>query len=238
MWRCIYIISRFIFRYLKLPIRTKSKESLAEAVDLGRTGFPLLITGILYSYYNLADRSIIALRMSEKDVGIFALATFIMTGLTFTIHNFASLFYPRMAASFGSTNDPRALRHFFWKLIILNLSTCVPLCLIAYFLIEPFVITFVPKYTDGIKVAKLSLLSCIITATYYGHTGILAVLRKNNAFIICLLISLTLKWYIGTILIENEFGLASVIYSNYICSGLLAFFVLFYTHRLTARDRI
>ncbi|MGC4073530.1 MAG: lipopolysaccharide biosynthesis protein [Nibricoccus sp.] len=233
--RAVTSIVRLAVRWGGVPVKVRGPGSLAEMKTLAIVGMPLLVTGTIYSFLGVADRSVVASFLSPREVGNYTLASLVILGTQFLPLCLGALMYPRVASEYGRTNSSRALRRHFWVLLGLNVLLLVPISLLAFFLIEPLTMTFMPAYADGISAARLAALSSI-TLAYYSLTTIIAVLRRNKLFIIAIGLSLGGVWGLGSWLVTEGHGLTGVVVARTVASAFLCAFTIFYAYNLTGKD--
>lgn len=230
--RVIYFISRLALRWPGVPIQSSALGSWAGVRSLAVTGIPLLIAGTMYAFLGVADRSVIAVFMTPKDVGLYTLTGLVVTGTQFVPFCLATLLYPRVAGCYGQTGSARDLRRYFWILLGLTSGVVVPTALISYLLVGPLTMKYLPGYIQGVAAAKITCLSSL-SLVYYGVTCIIAVTRRNTAYIAAILMSLLLVWLLGAYFVSQGYGLEGVAWARAIASTILCVFTLVYTYKLT-----
>jgi len=140
-------------------------------------GAPLLVTSYLLALFSVADQSLIALHFDKVQLGYYSLSRLIITALMIVPITMGTMLYPKASTLHGRNKNPAALRGFFWKSLLFNLVVFVPVCLLAYFLIEPIVRVFLPNYILGLDAAKVNILTCM-TLISYGPSVVAGVLKK------------------------------------------------------------
>ena len=230
--RCILNFSRLLARASGVPIKASGKGTVAEAKDLAVTGAPLLISGVLYGYLGAADRSVIALLMRPADLGHYALTALVVTSNQIIPFCLAVLFYPRIAACYGKSNSPRALRRYYWILLGVNVAVALPVCIGMYFAVGPLTELYLPQYVEGIPAAKIGCLSSL-AFVYIGVSDIIAVVRRNTPYVIMVGASLGLTWLLGSYLVTHGYGIIGAIWARALATAMLCVFTVVYTYRLT-----
>lgn len=99
----------------KSPIKSKSKGKITEVYDLARVGFPMLVTGILFTFFMVADRTIVAFSLGPIAVGELALSGMIITAIQVLPISMGALLYPRAAFIYGETKTSAGLKRFFFS---------------------------------------------------------------------------------------------------------------------------
>ncbi len=233
--RSVYTLSRLAVRWWGVPIRARGPGSLVETRELAATGMPLLIAGTLYAYLGAADRSVIACFMTPADVGHYALAGLVVTGIQFVPFCLATLMYPRVAACYGRTGSTRQLRRYFWVLLGLNVAAVLPMCLVTYLLIGPVTEHYLPAYRDGIPAAKLACLSSL-GFIYIGVACIIAVIRRNTPYILAIFAALVLVWLLGGYWVQHGYGITGAVWARAIATTVLCIFTIGFAYWLTGRE--
>lgn len=218
--RLVFIVTRYISRAIGHSPKATARGSLRDATSLAKTGIPLATAGVLYSYLNAADRSLVATMMKPEDVGLYTLSTLVIAAVQFTPFCIASIFYPRVSACFGREGNSAALRPYLWSSIGADLVAVVPIGIILYFTIGPFTRRFLPAYIDGIDAAKISCLGSF-AYIFVSASTIISATRRNAPYIICLVVSIALVWILGSYLISNGYGLAGVAWARVGATAIL-----------------
>lgn len=104
----------FILLYPRCPIKAKDKGKPSEIVGLIRVGFPMLLSGVLYTVFAAADKTIVALTLGPEAVGELALSGMVITAIQVLPMSMGALLYPRAAYAYGISGTSRGLRRFFF----------------------------------------------------------------------------------------------------------------------------
>jgi O-antigen/teichoic acid export membrane protein len=235
--RCVFSLSRFLFRAPGVPIKASGRGSIAEVKDLMATGVPLLIGGVLYVYLGAADRSVIACLMRPADLGRYSLTALVMTGSQIVPFCLSFLFYPRIAECYGRTDSPRALRRYFWIVLGLSAAVVLPMCIGMYYTVGPLTVRYLPKYVDGIPAARIGCLSSV-TFVYLGVSDIIAVVRRNALYNLTVGVALAVTWLLGTYLVTHGYGIVGAIWARSLGMGILCAFTIAYAYRLTTAQSL
>jgi len=180
----------------KEPYPVTEKFYRADLFELIKVGFPIMVNGYISGLLLVADQSLVALFMTKEELGFFSLARLVVTTMLIIPGTLSILLSPKVAACYGRTHDPHALRRYFWIILGVHAVFILPLCFAAYFVIEPLVLWVLPKYELGIEVAKITILTCM----GYVFSGLLIVtstMRKNLVPIIFYGVALGAMWIGG-----------------------------------------
>jgi O-antigen/teichoic acid export membrane protein len=233
--RSIQAVARIAVLLPGTPCKPNQPGRWTDVVDLGRTGFPLLLAGTLYSFLGVADRSVVAMLMTPADVGNLSLAGLVVTSIQFAPIALTTLLYPRIAACYGRCGTSLGLRRYFWITLGLSVATVVPVSLAAWFLLEPFTLRYLPRYEAGIAAAKIASLGSM-GFLYFGVGAIIAVVRRNTMYILMMLIALGTVWGGGALLIAEGHGIEGAAMARAIATGMLSVFTVGYSYWLTTRN--
>ena len=231
----VKIIARFSFRFFTRPYKSTKFGTKTEIFELAKVGFPLLIGGYLWGIIMVCDQTMIASILGEESLGLYALSTFMMSGMMVIPTSLNTLLYPKAAAQYGLTKDNRALRSFYWKALLVNILVLGPLCGLLYFILEPMTEFLLPKYLPGVSAAKINLLTCL-TFISNGPSVIIGVVRKNTPLLIVYIIALFLIWSIVYFMPKNDFSIEKIAWIRFIISCCISIFTLIYSYYLTNKN--
>ena len=229
------LIFGFWLRWKERPIKATDKGTIESGKELIQTGFPLLLGGYLWSIFVIADQSLIALKFSIEDLGIYTLSRLIIIALMFIPTALNAILYPKAANLYGRTGEAFALRSFWIKSLLLFILIIIPLIISAYFLLPIIVNRFMPDYILGLPSAKINLFTGL-TFVSMGPSVILATLKKNNLYIFTLIFALSIFWGISYLFPGRFSTLESVAWFKLFLSSLLSIFILSYTYYLTKKN--
>ena len=177
--------------------------------ELIRIGFPIMVCSQLGGLFNVADRSVVAARMSEADLGMFQLASLVATGLQVLPNTLGMILLPRVARRYGETSDPASLRKFVWQGALVGLAAIAPAVLFFYFGMGTLARVFCPKYLPGVPAAEITCLS-MLTFAASGVGAVITTLRGNTGLILVTGTGLALVWLGGWLAISAGAGIVGV----------------------------
>jgi Membrane protein involved in the export of O-antigen and teichoic acid len=197
-----YIISQasktivgYILRREKEPFQYEHQQNLESYKELVRVGFPLLVSGYIWTLLMVVDQTYIVLYLGNEQLGLYTIARQCTAAFSVLPGAINSLLYPKAAACYGATGNVKSLKPFWWKSLILFIIVLVPTVLIGYFILPVFVDFVMPKYHGGIIVGQIALLSGL-TYICNGPSVVFGTISKNMADIIVLTILFGLFWLI------------------------------------------
>lgn len=214
------------------PVRHTSNAKFADARELAIVGFPMLISGVLFTWLAVADRSVIAAFLTAEDLGLFALSTMVMAAMQMFPASINQLLYPRVAYAFGANGSSSALRRYIWIGLLVNLGVMIPIVIVGWFLLPILVEGFLPKYVEGLPAAKIVLLGTLFLA-YSGPSVIIPVLRRNLPAQIGAVGAIVLVWVGGYVAIRLDYGILGVAVVRALANGVYSLFILGFVFYLT-----
>ncbi len=221
----------------KEPYPGKKEFGRTDLYELIKVGFPIMVNGYIAGLLLIADQTLVALFMSKEDLGYYSLARLTMTALMIIPATLSILLSPKVAACYGRTHDSSALRGYVWKLLLVHVAFILPVCGIAYLLVEPVVQWALPKYVPGIAVAKITILSCI-GFIFSGLLIITSTLRKNLVPIICYAIALGAMWIAGYAMTQqSELTIEQIAWLRFNVTMILSIFILSYVFISTRKKQ-
>jgi O-antigen/teichoic acid export membrane protein len=161
----------------------------AMALYLVKIGLPLMTIGaialILFSF----DRLLILTFLGSTLMGYYGISIALLRMLNLFPMVVGQVFAPVMANVYGATLSPRALLKYAARASLV--AFCITLGAVAalYFLIPPFIVHFLPKYTYGITAARISLLTGLLLALSVGPGFFLQTIMRQFEYFIVILLS-------------------------------------------------
>lgn len=224
-----YIVS-IILRVYKRPYHQTGIGSIYSFILLVKTGFPILISGYIWTVYVSSDRIFIALYLTPTDLGLYTLSSYV-TGAVMVLPTAVNqLLYPKASTRYGITQNRRDLRSF-WKLsLVLYVAMLIPICTILYFLIPSLVPILMPKYIGGIKAAQYSLLTAM-TAVSNGPGVIFGTLRRNKMSILFQVLALVGFWAWAFVFSSQINSIEDVALLRFAFSFILMLSTLYLTYK-------
>ena len=192
-------IFSFILRLKDLPIKSTGYGNIDAYKNLVKTGFPMLLSGYIWSIFQVADQTYISTNFGEEQLGLYTLSRYCVMAFVILPQAINSVLYPKAASCYGSSGDKSVLLGFWRKSLLLYTIIIVPIVAILYY-VAPILIPYImPKYVGGIECMKINLISCA-TYIYMGPSVVFGTLRKNKLFIGLIALCLILCWMFATII--------------------------------------
>lgn len=226
---------RYFLRWKYQPIRGHVRFSGVECRSLVAVGAPLLVGNYLTALLQVADQSLIAIRLGTEALGHYALSRMLLMAILIVPSSMAVLLYPRAAGLYGQAKNNRDMRPYFWKALLFNVAVLIPLCAVMFFLIPWVTHRFLPNYVPGITAAQINLLTCM-TLISNGPSIIVGVVRRNAPMVMVRAFLLGLVWAIGLWVLPSDASLEAYAWLRFGVAFALSAFSLGYSFWLTTLD--
>ncbi|HAV13844.1 MAG TPA: hypothetical protein DCX06_10205 [Opitutae bacterium] len=217
-----------------VPLEANASANWSDVRVLSKIGLPVMISGVVFGWMSVADRTIIASFLTAEDLGYFALAGIVASAVNVFPMSINMLLYPRIAGAFGASGSSRSLRRFVWIGLGLNMAVMLPFALLAWYLIPIAVKALLPAYTAGIPAAQVVALGAVFQF-HSGSSAIIPALRKNWVPTVVGVVSVGLIWVAGILAIQLDYGIVGVAVARVgvtaLYSAVLLGFVFFVTRR-------
>ena len=215
-------------------LRRQRNLDWGEIRQLVSVGFPLLISGMLFTFLMMADRSIVAVMLTREEVGYFSLSAIVVNSMQFVPQSLSLIVFPKMARLYGATKDAAALRPLLLKTLWLNLATLVPLSTISYFLLPMIICKYFPAYTQGIRAAQIACGTCVFWV-YLGMGSVFGVMNRMRAYLGVLAFSIVLVWLGGYLSIKAGCGIEGAALARMVATSVVCVFTIGYSIHMTSR---
>jgi O-antigen/teichoic acid export membrane protein len=236
------VIRIFFVAVASMLCRTRTKLwkpvlhlDFRESVELSKTGIPLLVSGTLFSFFLVSDRSLVAVTLGPEAMGQFALAGMIVGSMQVIPQSLSMVLFPRIAKLYGETRSSQALRRYVWISLAFNVMAIVPAALLCYFLIEPLVTNYFPAYHDGVSAAKIACLSCLCWI-YLGTGSVIGVTNRMKPYLAVMAFSLGVIWALGWCLVKLGYGIEGAAWARLAGTFILCVFTISYSFHLTGKE--
>lgn len=220
----------YIMRYTKRPYHQTGIGSKSSLFLLIRTGLPMLISGYVWTVFLTCDSTYIARNLGMENLGLYSIANYVIMALMMVPSALNSLLYPKASARYGASGNVNCLKEFWKKSLLLYIVILVPLSIMLYFILPYMVEYLMPKYTNGVKAAQYSLLSCM-TFISMGPAVLFGTLRRNTLNIIVLSLSVVLFWGIAMLFSDSFRTIESVSLLRFVISFFQMIIVLVLTYK-------
>ena len=176
-------VIEFFFLYYLRPVKVSPKWSLKSVKQLLHTGIPIYIVGYINPLWDTIKNNIIFSLGGGISYGYFALSTVVSGAVGMIPNSFSQIIYPKMAISFGKGESKRSIIQSSIKPMFLLFGISCVIAILGYFLLEPMVRFFLPKYIPGVD-AALWTLGLPIIASFSLVSNYFNVYKKQGLYII------------------------------------------------------
>lgn len=217
------------------PLQEGKEASFREIRELSAVGMPMLISGLIFGWLSVADRTIIATFLTAEDLGYFALAGIAMNALNVFPASINTLLYPRVAHAYGEKGTSRYLRRYIWIGLGLNLALMLPVAIIGWLALPHLVETLLPAYAPGIQAAQVTMIGALAFA-YSGPSVIIPILRRNLPSQIAGVVAIGVVWGGGIYAVSAGYGIVGVAIARVVATAAYGLFVVGFVFYLTGQD--
>lgn len=156
--QALCVVIACVFIHFSYNLITYPYLSISIIRYLIKTGFPIMLAGLLFSILTSLDRWIILSFFPMDALGKYSLAILCFNTLSILPSVLSQQMYPRMAYEFGQNNNIANIARLVVQQSVLGELISVPLVIVIYFALPYFVNMFLPAYVPGIPAARVLLL--------------------------------------------------------------------------------
>ena len=222
----------------------KSRYRYTFQVDLSavrRTltlGVPLIVLGVLETVFLSVDRWVIVARLSETQLGYYALGIMASNMITLIPGSVASVVYPRMLERFGTSGEPMSLR----GLLIgptRAVATLMAILIGGAVLILPSIIRFfLPKYAPSIPVLMLLIPGAFFCATASIPASFVTAINKQHWLMAIQGVCIGLGLILSITFVSLGWGILGVAVSTFVTYVVYGVGYIVLSARFAVRTRI
>lgn len=139
------------------------------AVMLMAAGIPMMAARFMLTLSYGLDRTMIAFFMTDKALGLYALAMLVMTVFKLAPYAVGRVLNPHLGELYGRTGSAYSLRDALWRNTVVLLGVMAPLMIVGWFAAEPLTRWLLPAYLPGVPAAKVVLLTGLAIAPMSGY---------------------------------------------------------------------
>jgi O-antigen/teichoic acid export membrane protein len=161
-------------------------------IQLIKTGWPLLVNGLVWMVMVSIDKFVILGTMTMEDMGHYSIGNFGFSTLVLIPQALSQVYYVKMSTYYGAQRDVfslvEAASRFSRTISAVTCLTAVG----ALTLLPPFVSWLMPKYIPGVPAAQIMIVGVALYSTSMIYSNIFSILKKNgellgNTILICIL---------------------------------------------------
>jgi O-antigen/teichoic acid export membrane protein len=188
--------------------------------QLIKDGLPIMLSRLLYVLLQNIDKIMIWLLLTRRELGIYALQSYIFTIVLLLPLVVSAMLYPKMMETLGKTSKPESLRkHLIQPTLTLSYLSCLLLGVIFFGLHLP-IKWLLPEYMLTITPGKILLIGAFFLVISNIATTIHISLNRQNTLISITILSILVGIVADYIMIRIDTGLAGIA-----CGTVLSFFI-------------
>lgn len=191
----------------------KGFHKIAEYKELIRTGFPILLVGIIWSIMLATDRIIISLFMTSEDVGNYGVGLMVLSSMMLLPQVVSQVMYPKIVGMV-SLEQYTKINELYWKVNKI-LAICMAIIVfIIYMLLPNFIEIFMPQYVDGTRAAQILLIGLYpltlvnFAAAYFNSTN------NQRVYMTIQVLAIVINVVLSLILIFVDKSIVSVAFAT------------------------
>lgn len=176
-----------------------------------KTGFPILLVGLIWSILIASDRLVITIFMTPEDLGNYGVGMLIFNSMMLLPQVIGQVLYPKIV-ELVSTKKYDEIKRLYWKVNKILAITVGLIVVAGYFLFPIFINYFMPDYKEGIKAGQILILGIYpltlvgFAANYFNATHN----QKIYINILVLIIVLNLILSLIFLLWKNEISSVAI----------------------------
>lgn len=177
--------------------------------ELIKTGFPILLVGIVWSIVIAIDRLIIAITMSTKDLGNYGVGMLIFSSMMLLPQIIGNVMYPKIV-ELVSLKEYEKIKKYFWKTNIFLAIAMLLIIIIAFFTVPFFITSFMPQYIESVRAAQFLIIG-IYPLTLVGFSAnFFNSIKSQKIYILIQLITIFCNIIISICLLRVNHSIDSV----------------------------
>jgi len=154
----------------------KFQFDLNEYKKLIKTGFPILLVGLIWSILIASDRLIITIFMTPEDLGTYGVGMLIFNSMMLLPQVIGQVLYPKIV-ELVSKEKYDEIKRLYWKVNKILAITVGLIVVAGYFLFPIFINYFMSDYKEGVKAGQILILGIYpltlvgFAANYFNATN-------------------------------------------------------------------
>lgn len=213
----------------------KFQFDLDKYKELIKSGFPLLLVGLIWSILIASDRLIITIFMTPKDLGNYGVGMLIFSSMMLIPQVIGQVLYPKIVELVG-TEKYDEIKRLYWKVNKI-LAIIVGLIVVAgYFLFPIFINYFMPDYKEGVKAGQILILGIYpltlvgFAANYFNAT------HNQKVYIYIQIATIISNLILSILFLQIKEDICSIALGTSL-SYLLYFFLMNYYFMMVPRKK-
>lgn len=174
--------------YAERRVLTRLELDLRLAIPLIRIGFPIMLTVLASSLLTTIDRLMIIKFLGNEALGYYAIGPLAIMAIRYVPATINQVMYPKFGERFGATGDPRSLSGFV-RVPTLITAYVMAGVLGAAVLALPLVALLLPKYTPGLRAARILFAGFYFFSLTGSCTNLLLTINRQVQVLVALLLA-------------------------------------------------
>jgi O-antigen/teichoic acid export membrane protein len=224
------------YLHAKRPLRIKARLDVGTLRRMISFGAPLMVFGYLsVSLWDALTRAYILKMTDEKALGVYAFAGTICLALRMVAVSISQVFHPRIAALYGSSgNNVKKTFRYSLKCSAAGFAGMLPLLILTYWLVDPLLRNFLPKYVESIPIARYLCLWAVIPVIDLP-SQVLIVAKKTKAYGASVILGLLIFLFVLGVydFSRQPLTLAGIVLAYAVCKVVRVFIADVFAWRLS-----
>lgn len=158
--------------------------------DRIRIGFPIFLSSTLWALIPSLCQTIGLLYLSKAEIGVFSIAILGYTAVSIVPSIFSQIVYPKLIVLANGENGGDDLSRFCIGIMRIYLPLVAIITAMVVLLVPLFIKILLPSYVQGIRSAKILMLSMLAIAPNSLVVNILVSMRRNKRIIVTMLLTI------------------------------------------------
>jgi O-antigen/teichoic acid export membrane protein len=201
------IIGKKSFQGFKFQFDLKKYKKLI------KTGFPILLVGLIWSILIASDRLIITIFMTPEDLGNYGVGMLIFNTIMLLPQVIGQVFYPKVVELVSMQNYKEIYRQYLRVNSFLAIFMAL-LILVLYLIFPLFINLFMPDYIRGVSAGQVLILGIYpltlinFSANYFNAT------KNHKVYIVIQVITILINIILSLIFILIHFDIVSIAWAT------------------------
>jgi O-antigen/teichoic acid export membrane protein len=191
----------------------KFQFDLNKDKELIKTGFPILLVGLIWSILIASDRLIITIFMTPEDLGNYGVGMLIFNSIMLLPQVIGQVFYPKVVELVSMQNYKEIYRQYLRVNSFLAILMAL-LILVLYLVFPLFVNLFIPDYNRGVAAGQVLILGIYpltlvnFAANYFNAT------KNHKVYFLIQVITIFINIILCIIFISIHFDIISIAWAT------------------------
>ncbi len=188
--------------------------------EMMKYGFPLIITGLLDSFFISIDKLMIAKFLGLRELGVYSLAIMAYSYISTIPNSVGIVLIPNFHEKFGKTEDPKMLKEYLSK-STRAFSDLMPVLIAGVWCFAPFLAYHVlPDFRESIAPMKVLVLSAFYLALSHPYQYFLAVIRRQKVVVPIIAVACLFSFGTNYVALKGGWGLMGVSFATVIVAWI------------------